>query len=126
MVSFLANTSDTKLLEKGIAIRKIDKFCLFFVFAASNTNHPYLNQQNTPQFNADELQRAATALIMSQQQAVAAAAAVAQSVSSAQDSMPVRSPSTAVQVAAANLAAAMRMTQSSSLVQHSQQLSNQK
>lgn len=90
-----------------------------------NTN-PYLNQQSTPQFNADELQRAATALIMSQQQAVAAAAVAAQAVSSAQESMPGRSPSTAVQMAAANLAAAMRMTQSSTLVQHSQQLSNQK
>lgn len=106
--------------------RKLHIKIKLFAYSVGANANPYLNQQSTPQFNADELQRAATALIMSQQQAVAAAAVAAQSVSSSQDSMPVRSPTTAVQVAAANLAAAMRMSQSSSLVQHNQQLTNQK
>lgn len=89
---------------------------------AVNNSHHYLNQTSTPQFNADDLQRAATALIMSQQQAVAAAAVAAQTVSSAQETIRNQS---VVQVAAANLAAAMRMTQSTSL-QHTNQLPNQK
>ncbi|XP_072155911.1 uncharacterized protein dati isoform X3 [Bemisia tabaci] len=79
---------------------------------ASNGHH-YLSPQ-TQHYNADELQRAAALLVGRQQ-----AAAAVQTSSPQPDS-----PRTAAVVAAANLAAAMRMSQSNAM-QHNSQASNQ-
>nr|XP_024219072.1 uncharacterized protein LOC106686452 [Halyomorpha halys] len=104
------NTATAKLAELMAARSGL-------VDASGSNGHPFLNQQGQ-NYNSEDLQRAATALIVGQQQAAAAAA---MGVSGAE------SPSGAasvVQVAAANLAAAMRMTQSSALQQNQQVHSN--
>ncbi|KAI5711638.1 hypothetical protein M8J75_001968 [Diaphorina citri] len=111
--------------------------------AVANNGY-YLGQQT--QYNANDLQRAATALIQQQAQVAAAAAQVQaqaqaqnQSVNSGSQQVPgnqaqnctstiaPESPNaaTAVQVAAANLAAAMRMTQNQANSNSLQQSPNQ-
>ncbi|KAK9506226.1 hypothetical protein O3M35_008200 [Rhynocoris fuscipes] len=106
------NTATAKLAELMAARSGL-------VDAGGSNGLPFLNQTTAGQYNPDDLQRAASALIAvgQQQAAVAAAAAMGQDTNNPAASV--------VQVAAANFAAAaMRMSTASSLQQNQQVHSN--